>query len=277
VELVKVGVNPANALVDPGDKIAVGKAAPIKGPFDFSRWKEPPHVALVNLRTDPAAALRFTRTYGVLSLHYKEEATSLSVGDVFRFRDYLQGAWQDDAVFLKMLNDPNPTKATLWTRRSGMEIVINDLWTLIRVMFSRDCWDGRARKCASPDCPAPFFLAVRKGQKFCSQRCAVLVNVRRFRESQGKGETRARRIAKDQRRIRKAIEGFILDHASAADWRRWEVTKADWRQWVATKAGVSLDDLSRALHWGEQGKPGGVKLNKLQAQYFRKVEKGEKP
>jgi|GEM_PF-4357647 len=186
VELLKVDANAANALADPDDKIAVGEAAPIEGPFDFSRWKDPPHVALANLRDDPVAVLRFTRTYGVLSPHYKGEATSLSVGDVFRLRDFLQRAWQDDGIFLELLNEREPTTAMVWTRRSGMEIVIEDLWTLIRVIFSRDRWDERAKKCASPDCPAPFFIAVRKGHKFCTQRCAVLVNVRRFREREAK-------------------------------------------------------------------------------------------
>lgn len=193
VELLKFDTNPENAMADRGDMMAAGKAAPIEGPFDFSRWKDPPHIALANLRTDSAAALRFTRTYGVLSPDYDGEATSVSVGDVFRFRDYLQGAWQDDEIFLKMLNDRAPTEGTLWVRPSGMEIVIKNLWTLIRVMFSRDCWDGRARKCVSPDCPAPFFLAVRKGQKFCSQTCAVRENVRRFRERQAKREARKNR------------------------------------------------------------------------------------
>jgi len=205
VELLKFGINSANRLAwGEGDMIAAGKSAPIEGLFDFSRWKDPPHVALANLRLDPAAALRFTRIYGVLSLHYKGEATSVSVGDVFRFRDYLQRAWQHDEIFLKMLNDPHPTEARLWVRPAGMEIVIEDLWTLIRVLFSRDSWAGRAKKCTSPDCPAPFFLAVRKGQKFCSQRCAVLVNVRRFREREAIEAARKKNQRKPRRGNAKA-------------------------------------------------------------------------
>lgn len=42
------------------------------------------------------------------------------------------------------------------------------LWSLIRM-------------CENPDCPTPYFLEARKGQKYCSHKCAVLINVRRFR------------------------------------------------------------------------------------------------
>jgi hypothetical protein len=154
-------------------------------------------MALANLRRDPKVALRFTRTYGVLAERYKGEPRSISLKDVFRFSDYLQNAWQDDAAFLNLLGDIPQTR--LWVRQKGAEVVIEDLWPLVRVMFSRDRWDGRTKKCASPDCPAPFFLAVRKGQKFCSQTCAVRVNVRRFREREaskralGKGSKARRR------------------------------------------------------------------------------------
>lgn len=39
-----------------------------------------------------------------------------------------------------------------------------------------------AKICANPDCPHPYFLQKRKGQIYCSHPCAVLINVRRFRE-----------------------------------------------------------------------------------------------
>lgn len=31
----------------------------------------------------------------------------------------------------------------------------------------------RARRCANPDCPAPYFFAKRRGQRFCITECAV--------------------------------------------------------------------------------------------------------
>jgi hypothetical protein len=186
-QFIKFDVNSTNLLAwNRGDMIAVGKAGPIEGPFNFAKWKDAPHVALANLRTEEAAAVRFTRTYGVLSKDFRGVPMSLPVSEVYRYRDRLRRAWEDDDAFLDFLNEPENPKAILWVRRTAMEIVIEDLWTLIRVLFSRDRWDDRTRKCKSPDCPAPYFLAVRQGQKFCSQRCAVLVNVRRFREREAK-------------------------------------------------------------------------------------------
>lgn len=35
--------------------------------------------------------------------------------------------------------------------------------------------------CENPDCPSPQFAQQRRGQKYCTHKCAVLMNVRRFR------------------------------------------------------------------------------------------------
>jgi len=72
-----------------------------------------------------------------------------------------------------------------------MEIVVKDLGKLIGMMFAQDLWEGRLRKCENPECrEVPYFQAVRKGQKFCSHRCAVLINVRHYRERQPRKENR---------------------------------------------------------------------------------------
>jgi hypothetical protein len=31
----------------------------------------------------------------------------------------------------------------------------------------------RARRCGNPECPAPFFFAAKKGQKYCSSKCSA--------------------------------------------------------------------------------------------------------
>ncbi len=158
--------------------------------FDFRKWKEPPHAALANLRPDDVGALSaFTRRYGVISTH---TLTGLvSTGDTGRFRDYLRQAWTGNRNALEqMLVDLN---ARLGVLPTGVDIIVEDLWTLTRLMFLRDWLAGRAQKCASPDCPAPYFLASRKGQKFCGQTCAVRENVRRFRERQEKQPKKSRK------------------------------------------------------------------------------------
>lgn len=49
----------------------------------------------------------------------------------------------------------------------------------------------RAKRCGSPDCPAPYFIAVKRWQKFCSEACAGPVNREQKRrwwnENRGKG------------------------------------------------------------------------------------------
>ena len=71
------------------------------------------------------------------------------------------------------------------------ELSIGSLRTLIEIFALQDCAAEKLGVCANPDCPARFFLKVRRGQNFCSHRCAVLINVRRFRERE-KRQTKRR-------------------------------------------------------------------------------------
>lgn len=156
-----------------------------QAPFDVSRWKDAPHVALANLRDEPEAVLRFTRTYGVLRDLGRPEARTVLVKQLLQFRDNLRAAWEGswtDNFFALAITHP-----ALVAQPTGMVIAVNDPWTLVQVLFAQDWAEKRIRKCANPDCVAPYFRAVRKGQKFCSQKCAVLINVRHFRE---RGATR---------------------------------------------------------------------------------------
>jgi hypothetical protein len=164
------------------------------GPFDFSRWKDAPHVALANLRDEPEAVLRFTRTYGVLGRdYYKGKARTVSVRQVLQLRDWLRRAWEGDPYNFFAVAITHPS---LVAQPTGMMIAVDDPWTLVQVMFAQDCSEGRIKKCANPDCPAPYFRAVRKGQKFCSQRCGVLINVRRFRDREAKRKAKGGKHAK---------------------------------------------------------------------------------
>ena len=160
-------------------------------PFDFKRWKDAPHIALANLRHEPEAVQRFTRTYGVLGCKGKDR--TISVGRVLAYRDWLRRAWEGDTYNFFALAITQPS---LIAQPTGMVIAVNDPLTLVQVMFAQDWGEGRLKKCENPDCAAPYFRAVRKGQKFCSQKCAVLINVRHFREREAalkaKGEKHAK-------------------------------------------------------------------------------------
>jgi hypothetical protein len=155
--------------------------------FDFHSWKEPPHLALANLMPDPHALYRFVRHYGIVTARLSSGVQYVTVRHTDPFQEYLQKAWKgDQAILEQMVGD---LKAYLRVLPSGIDIVVEDLWTLVRLMFLHDWWSGRARKCSNPDCLTPYFLAVRKGQKLCSQTCAVLINVRRFREREAEQKT----------------------------------------------------------------------------------------
>lgn len=148
-------------------------------PFDLSQWKDAPHVSLANLRDEPEAVLRFTRTYGVLGQNFEAKTGTVSVRKVLQLRDWLRRAWEGDThnFFAVAITHPS-----LVAQPTGMVIAVHDPWTLVQVLFAQDWREKRIRICANPDCPAPYFRAVRRGQKFCSQKCAVLINVRRFRK-----------------------------------------------------------------------------------------------
>ena len=180
--------------------------------FDFSHWKDAPHMALANLRDEPKAVLRFTRTYGVLAPDYKfGEAGTIPVGQVLEIRDELRRAWEGRTY------SPFVTafKATVWVwpnvenLRAGMAIVVENLGHLIGMMFAQDLWEGRLKKCKNPDCPAPYFRAVRKSQRFCSQKCGVLISVRHFREREAKRN--ANRKGKRDAKAKKARRPLLAE------------------------------------------------------------------
>src|SRR5260370_16402065 len=55
-----------------------------------------------------------------------------------------------------------------WEFKDGrIEIIPDDLWTSVCVLFLRDHLAGRTGVCANPDCASPFFLKKRSTQKFC--------------------------------------------------------------------------------------------------------------
>jgi hypothetical protein len=166
--------------------------------FDVSSWKDAPHIALANLRDDPKAVLWFTRTYGVLAW---DKRKAVSIRGVLNYRDFLRRAWEGDGERnwtgpYSFFGMPSVKDIWLIAQPTGMIITVNALWPLIQFLFSRDWAEKRIRKCENPDCAVPYFRAVRRGQKYCSQKCAVLINVHHFRAREAarkaKGESRAK-------------------------------------------------------------------------------------
>jgi hypothetical protein len=148
--------------------------------FDIGKWAAPPHLMLVT--TEDFVA--FTRRYGIVSARRQSGLFFVYPDDVRRSQGHLRDAWKGDENMLAQMSDD--LKASLRFKPSGPEIVIDDLWNLIRLMFLQDYFSGRAKVCANSKCQTRYFLAARKSQRFCSTRCTVLVNVRRFREREAK-------------------------------------------------------------------------------------------
>jgi hypothetical protein len=185
---------------------------------DSSRWKEPPHIVLANLTSPiPEAIQAFIRRYGPLagrSTHLMvvngAQQFYENVAKFIAFQKLLQEAWMGNDEAVKKIGDRIAVKrdrydpklkqwvggkSKIWLSASGQSIEahLTELEPFICLLFLRDYAKGDTGVCTNPDCPAPYFLRERKGQQFCTHKCAVLINVRRFRAAQ-------KRIAKQRRR-----------------------------------------------------------------------------
>ncbi|SRR6266567_130098 len=190
-----------------------------------SQWKEPPHVVLANLpgAPDPTGGMpqgskealarfvewasgrgarviqAFIKRYGPLLGNRYEGAAGRSpefhqeVYAFNRFRETLQGAWAGEAAAIKTIRGLRlyrPQPVLLTVDENGLVVQVTTLEHFICLLFLRDYTNGITGVCANPDCPARYFLRERAGQQFCSHKCAVLINVRRFRERQKRTEVK---------------------------------------------------------------------------------------
>jgi hypothetical protein len=183
-------------LTTPQPRLRVTHVGGAGHPFDVSRWKDPPHIALANLRDEPEAVLRFVRTYGLLA---RDKRKAVPVREVLEYRDSLQRAWEGETFAFFAF--PAWNSATLCgLQEGGFLIAIEALWPLIHVLFSQDLKEKRIKKCENPDChEVPYFCTVRKGQKFCSQKCAVLINVRQFRSREANLKVKGEKYAETKK------------------------------------------------------------------------------
>jgi hypothetical protein len=152
-------------------------------PFSFSVWKEPPHVVFANLqidRRDLGPVVKFTREYGQVVGTQDGGVYRVHLRAVAEFQSLVRRAWQGDADDLQTILRSSDVRFSIGPKEK--ELSIGTLPSLIAAFTLQDCSQAKLGECANPECPAPFFLKVRRGQNFCSHRCAVLINVRRFRE-----------------------------------------------------------------------------------------------
>ncbi len=173
------------------DKQAVGK------------WIEPPHYYLANLELSRESIRSFATRFGLPYREWRWESSRMDRGkrrgswvlnkrDIERMQALLQRAWRGESGAIADIEkgDPNCPRDPVYRKievdwsigSKGIVATALNLWSFMRIAFLQDCATARTRVCGNQDCPTPFFLQARKGQKYCSHKCAVLINVRRFRK-----------------------------------------------------------------------------------------------
>jgi len=175
-------------------------------PLDMSRKKEPVHEGLANMTLDVDSLYVFTKTWGLIAGDTDPLTGRFLTRprDVQPFQHLLQKAWSGETYAIsKMAKDESVpvqwryvTVPVVAVSKRHIDIAVVDLWNLVRLLFMRDYAAGRTKVCANPDCPSPYFLQRRRGQKYCSHKCAVLANVRRFREKEAKAKSSPKRRAR---------------------------------------------------------------------------------
>ena len=151
-----------------------------------ARWRRPPHVVLANLPRvavpeneygltpapiDPAAAPEFTKRYGVLRVTAGSGQNAhfhLTSGSFLEVYELLRGAWtgENDAIEKLRRRTVEGIEIRL-TSKGRAEVALNDLWGAPLCCFYETTL--QAGRCANPDCPAPWFLKIRKTQKIWNE------------------------------------------------------------------------------------------------------------
>jgi hypothetical protein len=189
------GLSPESVLVGDDGSISGTLGS---GLVNVKAWKMPPHVALANLNLNPQAIASFVRKYGVLEGTIKTVVESAHGASPLSFtvntnfvreaQSILRLAWRGDRSALLQVEDVlkqiNLQVAPSLVRREEIVLKTSDLWKYLCFAFSIDYIDGKTKTCTNPDCEHPYFVQKRKDQQFCSHRCAVLINVQRYRERQ---------------------------------------------------------------------------------------------
>lgn len=148
---------------------------------------EPPHEAFANMQDGRAASWAFYDRWGSLTVDPSGERITPNKLESFwrakklncpvidlELRDALRRAWRGEVAEkgqlpLRYIEDSAGRYMKFsWVFKEGSaELVADDLWSAICVLFLRDVAANKTAVCENPDCPAPYFIRKRKTQKFC--------------------------------------------------------------------------------------------------------------
>lgn len=168
-------------------------------------WPDPPHVFFANLELTPESLRKFEKTYGPMRTWETKQrvaneervVSSDPMTDAQERQWILRMAWCGDTEALLSMGIGNtvgyvpdvepargPIRIVPGVTKDGIDLYALGMWSFIRIAFLHDFFEGKIGLCANSEhgCPAPYFLIPRKGQEYCTHKCAVQMNVRRFRE-----------------------------------------------------------------------------------------------
>lgn len=107
-----------------------------------------------------------------------------------QLQSYLRGAWKGNVASLTLIEHGGPVPAAQGPytpiqlkptpSERGIILYAKDSWNLIRAAFLLDYKQGRMRICQNPECPAPYFLAKRKTQRYCERGACTAYAQRRY-------------------------------------------------------------------------------------------------
>ena len=165
-----------------------------------------------NTPDSPEQIRQFILRFGVLKLgeieHLypnPEDESDFELGDTFRvhcatwrrhqeaFRRYWELGSKGGEELAKELSKqiaPRSRSGALvkaqikWGRHGFQyELQPDDLWRALCLAFID--FSDRTRKCQNPTCDAPYFLASRRDQKFCDEKCSRLIASRTWWAEKG--------------------------------------------------------------------------------------------
>jgi hypothetical protein len=108
-------------------------------------------------------------------------------------QNLLRRAWAGDGAAVKQIQKeaviPGPYQEVGLEIQTSvepgvLELETGELWNFVCLLFLLDYSQGKTKLCRNKDCSAPCFIQTRKDQQYCSHKCAVLINVRRFQARQ---------------------------------------------------------------------------------------------
>jgi hypothetical protein len=159
------------------------------------------HENFANLGGDAASMTRFEKRWGQLLT--KGKATRLQLdperdgqlqildpsygvpwNHKLELQEKLRKAWRNDPESINFIHrSVTEHMTTRWDfSNKRIEIITDDLWSTICIIFLRDFAAGKIEICANLDghCHSPFFLKKRSTQKYCDAGPCCLAAQRKY-------------------------------------------------------------------------------------------------